>query len=128
MDVADLISSFSTGPLGLYTVTRRLATPFRRGLAQPTTDATFNVTASIQPASGKDMLRLPEGRRANETRVLFTATQLYTGDEGLDYEADFVEVDGEVWEISHVEDWLQWAGLAGFYRCIIQAPTPANTP
>lgn len=124
MDTADLIRSFSTGPLGLYAVTRRLATPFRRGLAQPTTDANFTVTASLQPASGKDLLRLPEGRRTNETRVLFTATQLYTGDEGADYEADLVELDSQLWEVQHVEDWLQWAGLAGFYRCIIQSPTP----
>lgn len=124
MDVADIIRSFSTGPLGLYTVTRRLATPFRRGLAQPTTDAQFNVTASIQPLTGKDLLRLPEGRRANETRVLFTSTLLYTGDQGSDYEADLVELDGQLWEVQGVEDWLQWAGTAGFYRCIIQSPTP----
>lgn len=128
MDVANLISSFSTGTTGLYTVTRRQSGAFLRGIAQATTDVTFNITASLQPASGKDLLRLPEGRRANETRVLFTSTQLYTGDQSLGYEADFVSVDGEQWECAHVEDWLQWGGLAGAYRCIITAPTPESGP
>lgn len=128
MDTAGLILSFATGTTGLYTVTRRQVGVFLRGIAQPTTDVTFTITASIQPASGKDMLRLPEGRRANETRTLFTATQLYTGDQGSGYEADLVEVDGDLWELVTVSDWLHWAGLPGFYRCLIQPPTPETNP
>lgn len=128
MDVAGLISAFSTGSNGLYTVTRRQAGTVLRGIVQATTDATFTITASIQPASGKDLLRLPEGRRSDETRTLFTATQLYVGDQGDDYECDLVSVDGQLYEVSHVEDWLQWAGLAPFYRCLITSPTPGGGP
>lgn len=128
MDVGGLISSFSTGSNGLYTVTRRQSGNILRGVAQPTTDVTFTITASLQPASGQDLLRLPEGRRANETRVLFTATSLYTGDQGLSYEADWVQVDGEQWEVQHVESWLNWSGQLPFYRCIITSPTPDGGP
>jgi hypothetical protein len=128
VNTADLISSFSTGSSGLYTVTRRQSGSFLRGIAQATTDATFTITASIQPASGKDLLRLPEGRRADETRTLYTATQLYTGDQGLGYEADLISLNGELWEVQHIEDWLQWAGQPGGYRCIIMSPTPGGGP
>lgn len=124
MDLASLISSFSTGT---YTVTRRQADGFTRGIANPTIDSTFTINASVQPATGKDLLRLPEGRRTNETRVLFTTTQLYTGDQGQDYEADWVTIDGESWECQHVEDWVQ-AGGGVAYRCIVQAPTPESGP
>lgn len=123
MDLSGLISSFATGT---YSVTRRAraSIPFRRGLAQPTTDTALTITASVQPASGKDLLRLAEGRRADETRTLFTTTPLYTGDEGAAYESDWVTVDGQAWEIIHVESWAQ-AGGGIAYRCIAQAPKPA---
>jgi hypothetical protein len=125
---ADIVLSFATGATGLYTVTRRQSGAIVRGIAQATTDATFTITASVQPASGKDMLRLPEGRRANETRVLFTTTQLYTGDQGSNYEADLVTIDGDDWEVQTVSDWLNWGGGLPFYRCIVQPPTPESNP
>ncbi len=85
------------------------------------------IDGSVQPAGGKDLLRLPEGRRTNETRVLFTTTQLYTGDQGQEFEADWVTIDGEYWEIQHCEDWVQSGGGTA-YRCILQAPTPESAP
>jgi hypothetical protein len=119
MDLAGLVESFATGT---YTVTRNPTAPFVRGVAQPSTQQTFAIRASVQPASGKDLLRLPEGRRSNETRVIYTTTKLFVGDAGDDYEPDTVSIDGADWEVQHVETWVQ-AGLQGTgYRCIAQAP------
>lgn len=123
MDLSSLVDSFATGT---YTVTRRTAAGYLRGVANPTTDETFAIRASVQPATGKDLLRLPEGRRADETRIIFTTTQLLIGDEGLTTEADTVSIDGQNWEVQHVESWLQ-AGGGVAYRCIAQAPTPSVT-
>lgn len=124
MDLVGLVESFATGT---YEVSRRAAATFLRGVAVPASPQTFAIRASVQPAGGKDLLRLPEGRRTNETRVIFTTTQLYTGDQGSAYEADVVTVDGEGWEIQHCEDWVQ-AGGGVAYRCVAQAPTPESTP
>lgn len=126
MDIAALVLSFATADG--YVVTRRARTGFSRGLALPTEDVTMTIVASVQPATGRDLLRLPELRRSNETRVLFTATQLRTGDAGEDHEADLVEVEGEQWEVQHVETWVQAPSIQGTgYRCIVQRPTDGQS-
>lgn len=122
MDLADLVDSFSTKPgSGTYPVTRRLSSTFVNGRAVPDpSPTTVQIVASVQPASGRDLLRLPEARRDNETRILFTVTKLWTGDQGGTYEADIVTVDGIAWEVQHVESWIQPGGDP-VYRCIAQA-------
>jgi len=129
VDIDSLIQSFMTQG-GSYTVTRRQRAAYSRGIAQPTNDFTITIKACVQPATGKDLLRLPEGRRSNETRVLFTTTELDCGDVDSDFEADTVTIDGAFWEVQHVEFWTQGGFLnqtrpAG-YRVIVQAPTPGT--
>src|ERR1700742_262514 len=131
MDIASLISSFATGDgltNGNYQVTRRVACSFVKGIAQPSTGRLITIQASVQPATGKDLLRLPEGRRSNQTRVVFTTTQLYTGDQADVYAADLISIDGDPWEIQHVEEWLQANGDVAGYRCVAQEPTPSSAP
>jgi hypothetical protein len=125
LDLDSLIASFSTA--SSYTVTRRQrsAVTFRRGIAQATIDSTLTITACVQPATGKDLLRLAEGRRTNETRAIFTTTRLFTGDQDAAYEADWVTIDGDPWEVQMVQDFVQ-AGGGVAYRCIVQAPTPES--
>lgn len=126
MDLPSFIESFATGT---YVVTRRTAPTtqrFVRGIAVATNDVVINIRASVQPASGADMLRLPELRRTNETRVVFTTTQLVVGDAGTSVQPDLIAIDGLTFEIQHVETWVQ-AGLQGTgYRCIAQAPTDGS--
>ena len=121
MDLGALIRSFSTGT---YSVTRRAAGGFDRGVAKGTTDSTVSVVAAVQPASGRDLLRLPEGRRSTDTRVLFTVTPLLVGDAGATYEANLVTIDGAEWEVQHVEKWTQAGAVGVAYRCIVQAASP----
>ena len=129
MDIDSLIQSFMTQG-GPYTVTRRQRAAYARGIAQPTNDFTITIKASVQPATGKDLLRLPEGRRSNETRVLYTTTQLDCGDVDGPYEAATVPIDGAFWEVQHCESWNQGGFLnqtrSAGYRVIVQAPTPGT--
>lgn len=129
MDIAALIESFITQG-GTYSVQRRQNTGFSRGIANAPTLSTLTIRACVQPATGKDLLRLPEGRRSNETRALFTTTQLYTGDIASAFQADQVIIDGDPWEVQHVEDWNQGGAMnqngATAYRIIVQAPTPES--
>jgi len=127
VDLAGLIKSFSTSRPGQsYSVIRREPGGYQRGVAQPTVDQQITVTGSLQPATGADLLRLPEGRRSNETRVFFTTVQLQISDEGSPFEADIVMINGERWECQHVEQWIHSTADETAYRCILQAPTDGD--
>jgi len=118
LDAADLINSFATGT---YAVTRRRASTFdANGVAIPDpSPIALQAVGCEQPATGRDLLRLPEGRRAVETRVLYTSTLLQIGGQGSGYEADRVTIDGATWEVQQVQT---WPAAVGYYRCILQAP------
>lgn len=116
MDVAALIASFSTGT---YTVTRMARGTITRGRAEAGVETTVSIIASVSPATGDDIERLPEGRRAKEARTLFTTTLLYVGGQGADYEADTVTIDSTDWEVSHVEKWLDSLSGGIGYKCVV---------
>lgn len=117
LDAADVIDSLSTGD---YLVTRRAASTFTHGRAQVGPELpTFTIRASVQPARGRDLLRLPEGRRATETRVVYTATQLQVGGQSAELAADMVEIDGRLWEVQLAEP---WPAATGYWLCMVQAP------
>jgi hypothetical protein len=118
VDIGALIDSFSTGS---YVVTRAAHGTTLRGRVQEGAQTTFSITAGAHPARGSDLLRLPEGRRNNETRVLFTTTQLQIGGIDADFEADLVDIDGEDWEVQHVETWHDPRSARVGYRCLVQA-------
>lgn len=121
MDLADLVESFSTRPLSTYAVTRRLASTFTLGRAVPDpSPTTIQIVASVQPATGRELLRLPEGRRDQETRVVFTVTELFCGGQAATYEADKITIDGVVWEVQHVERWVQPLDGDLVFECVCQ--------
>lgn len=118
MNIAALIASFLTGT---YTVTRRAAATYVLGNPVAGGTSTFTVQASVQPANGRDLLRLPEGRRSTESRVLYTTTQLLVGAQGAANESDLVAIDGKTWEVQLVETWSPFPLTnPGYYRCIVQ--------
>lgn len=118
MDAPWLISDFATN--GSYKVTRRARAAPVNGKYVPGIATTFNITASIQPATGRDLLRLPEGRRVLETRVIYTVTKLSAGGQYSPNEADMVLIDGAPWEIQAVAQWAQQNETETFFRCIAQ--------
>ena len=102
-------------------VTRRKAATIVKGRAVPAQGAQANqvieIVAVVQPASGRELQRLPEERRSTETRRLFTTTPLQVGGEGAEYLADLVELDGVAWEVQNVRHWPD-----SHYDCLVQRP------
>lgn len=75
-----------------------------------TTPDTVNFTGSVTPASAKDLLRLPEGRRTEIVIRIITKTELL-----LLPQADVVTYNGTQWEVQKVDD---WANVPTFYDCL----------
>ncbi len=85
---------------GTYSVARYGATTWAAGVATKPSPSTVSVPGRIEPISGREFQALPEGRRANEVRAIFTAVPLLT--EGAT-PADILTVGGESWEVFHTE-------------------------
>jgi len=71
------------------------------GAAEPDVD----LVASVQPVSGRDLLRLPEGLRTRDTIAVITNGELRTANETAGLQADRLVVGGEEWEIVALDDW-----------------------
>lgn len=112
MSLVDVIADFKTG---VYEVTRKAATTYVRGIATEGATTTFQAEAMVAPLTGRELVRLPEGERANERRLFLTPVELRVStDAGA---SDRVSIGGESWEVEDVEDWRE---LAGFYRCTVR--------
>jgi len=110
MDLSSVVLALSSGT---YTVTRRTASAYDTdGLLTAPTTSTLSATGSLQPASGRDLQRLPEGMRTREARVFFTPTLLRC-DVG---EPDTLAADGDTWEVSNVE---AWGTLGSYYKATL---------
>lgn len=110
-DLSDAVEYLESGD---YDVTRRAPPTTVRGRKVPGTATTFPITASVQPASGLVIQRLPEGRRNRETMVVFTPTELKT--EENTQEADVIAIDGGTFEVESVD---RWAALGNYYRAVV---------
>lgn len=71
------------------------------------------IAASVQPASGKELDRLPEGRMYKEAFTLYTSTAL-NADE--DNNADQVTIFGKDFTIVNVEVWRN--GILPHYKAL----------
>lgn len=104
MSLNGVISSFNTG---IYTVAREGSGTYVDGILQVgAADTPFSIVASIQPASGRDLKNLPEAQHGEETRVVFTTTELRTRTPAG--APDTVMIDGEPWTVVRVERWQHW--------------------
>lgn len=103
MDISSLVSSFATA--GSYVVTRTPRGTTDRGKISRGPAASFTITASVSPAMGDDLKRLPEGRRSAESRCIYSTVLPQLGGQGLLYEADVVTIDGVNWEVEQVQTW-----------------------
>jgi hypothetical protein len=122
VDTAGLLANFLTNS---YTVTRTPVGTVQHGKEVVGTPFTLTIQGLVYPATGQDLLRLEEGRRSNETRVVMTTTPLQVDGAAGAYEADRVLLDtGDLWEVQHRETWIDPATKSVFYRCIVQAVLP----
>lgn len=70
------------------------------------------------------MQRLPEGRIVTDARRLISATELYNGGQEFAYEADIVVIDGDQFEVEHIDVWTDSASRTTAYSYIL---TRVNT-
>jgi hypothetical protein len=122
VNISSLIASFATGT---YTVTRRTRGTVSYGKIADGTTSTFTITASVSPAAGRDLQKLPEGMIANSAFAVITTTQLYTSNQaGADveggYQPDSISIEGVSHLVEHVERWQDSSSGDVGYRCIVR--------
>lgn len=115
MSVMDLTGPIASFASGTYTVTRRSATSYGSdGRLDAPTTSTVSIVASVQPLTGDELARLPEGFQTNELLAVWTATELRT--QTATNSADFITINGATWEVQKVE---RWNMLGNYYKAIV---------
>ena len=67
------------------------------GVLQEATGTPLSIQGSVQPASSRDLLSLPEGRRTSKTYAVCTKSVLKEGYRLTIYGQDFTCVGAEAW-------------------------------
>jgi hypothetical protein len=111
-DLSDAIEELATG---VYQVNRSTgATTYLDGVRVPPSTTASTILALVTPTSGRQLERLPEGLRSNETITIYTKTQLQTV--APTAEPDVVIYNGASYQVESVERWQQsgsfWVALA----------------
>lgn len=107
MSLADAIARFATP----HTV-KRAGGAFVSGRWQAGAAEEIGIDASVQPATAKELERLPEGQRTRETLAVYTTTELRIAAPGQ--AADRLEHDGVTYEVQSVEPW----GVGGYFKAL----------
>lgn len=109
-DAVDLLAS------GYYLVARPAAKTVSNGVVDSPPATYFWSKGSMQPVPGRDVQKLPEGIREKELKAFFTCDELKTKATALTGEPDRVTVDGELFEVAHLDDWMQ---LGAYHRVVL---------
>jgi hypothetical protein len=109
-DLSDVVDSMITDS---YVVTRQTPSVYVDGRLQDATDTLLTITASVQPAQGRDLQRLPEGSRTMEVLSIYTSSELLT--QGASQAPDLIAVNGYAYEVQTVE---QWVGAGNYYKAL----------
>lgn len=112
MRLAGAIARLGGAPLA---VTRGTAGTLAAGVFTAGATTQLTLTAMVQPVSGRDLLRLPEGLRTRELVAVFTPTALRTTDEHAGTPADRFTWQGRTYEVQLVEE---WSHLGGYRRAV----------
>jgi hypothetical protein len=92
----------------------------------------FTIVVSTQPASGNDMQTYAEGRRVKSMYRVFGSVELFTSDPEYDMNPDIttnrdeVVFNNEVFEVIHVEKWLN--NIIPHYEYIIMRELEGEVP
>lgn len=120
MSLMDLTGTIRRLGMRSVVVTRRGAPTVTKGRVTPPTPTTYSVNANVQPLSGSELLRLPEGLRTRETVALWTDVDLRTADESAGVLADTVAINGRTYEVELVEDWRFHGGYRRFIAAKVE--------
>jgi hypothetical protein len=99
-----------------YTVMRLAAGSYdANGRYSVGSSSTFSVNASIQPVSGRDLLRLPEGLRTKQLLAIWTRTPLQTALAPNGPPPDVLTyTDGLGYQVQTVLDWTENGGYSKY--------------
>lgn len=107
-DIEDILADFAVP----FVIQRRVSSTVTKGRAALAAATPSNASGTITPASGKDLLRLPEGRRTQGQVIrIITTTLLLTLPQ-----ADVIDYRGISYEVQDVGSWDE----DGFYDCLAQ--------
>ncbi len=109
MGLLDVINDLATN--GVYTVTRHAAGSLSAGRWTPGNTSTLSVVMVVQPLRGRELQVVPEGMRATDVRMLYSATELRPTPGG----PDVVTIDGEGYAVYLAEKWELRGQI--FWRC-----------
>lgn len=99
---------------GTYTVTRRSGPSYSAGRRVAPTGSSITIVASVQPASGLVVRRLPEGKRNREAMSVFAQTELKSAQAAQ--EPDLIAIDGGSFEVESVS---RWNKLGNYYEAVV---------
>lgn len=99
------------------TIVRPGAGAYVSGVWVPGATGNIGIQGSIQPASGKDLQLLPEGRRVEAAYAVYTVSQVLLGDR--------TTIQGEAYEALAVQPWQN--GVLPHYKAVFTKMQAVNT-
>ncbi len=115
MDLSSVILDFASD----YTVTRYTGVgSYSDGVHVPPASSTLTVKAVVQPMSGRELERLPEGLRAGEVQVVYSLERLRA--KAPNETPDQISIGGASWQVETSEDWQV---LGNYYRSVVRKVT-----
>lgn len=101
MALIDAIGSLSNG---IYAVTRQASGSYdTNGRYTPGATTTFDIVASIQPNTGKELQSLPPSQETDVSITVYTITELKT--RTPESEPDIVSYKGKSWKVYTSNQW-----------------------
>lgn len=85
----------------------------RPSIPEPIEDT---IEAWVQPVSGDDIEKLPQGRRTNEVVKIYSLDEIFSASTSDADMPDVIEIDGAEFEVENIYDWdddgAYWKALA----------------
>lgn len=101
MGTLSLINRFKKD---VVTVKRKAAGSYIEGVFTDGEETEIEITGSIQPLNGKELLVLSEGNRVKDTIKIYTDSELRT-DKSSTCVADLIEYNNKIWQVMNVFDY-----------------------
>jgi hypothetical protein len=126
IDVSELMFDpdlMHPNPIGCYRQTR---TTSSGGMSQ-ITQSPFWIYATVVPANGRQLQRLPEGDRVAAGMAFYTATELIASSPG--YAGDIIYWKNQPYLVQYVDDYSEngmWAAVCTLTQ--VQGPAPGTPP
>jgi len=68
----------------------------------------ISIDAVVQPARGKELQRLPEGRRTSESIKVYTTTPLFSAEVEDQNQPDILVWQGKKYQIETIDNWEEY--------------------